>query len=202
MPEGSAGPAARRRVRAWSPTDFHLGTTRERADERLVQLILLALKKPAPIAPADIVRPLQPPRPLVAPLPPIDVEQAPAVNAAPVSTPAPAGSAGDGAAVAAPPGPGPARLDLTIPKDFYAHPPPLTPAQEVMRDPRSNHLELTKQEKLDIAFGIIECVAWQREPDGSIYRGPGHYARIQGINANPFTKHKPGTEDRGQECVK
>ena len=90
-----------------------------------------------------------------------------------MSTPAPAGSAGDGAAVAAPPGPGPARLDLTIPEDFSAHPPPLTPAQEAMRDPLSNHLELTKQEKLDMADRIIECVAWQREPDGSIYRGPG-----------------------------
>ncbi len=204
---------------------IHLGTTRERANERLVQLIMLALKRPAR-AEIDLpTRPVQPPRPLVAPLPPVEVEQLSSVPvaASPIATPAPGGAAASGAAASGaaaggaaaggaaasgaaaegtPAPPGPAKLDLTIPKDFYAHPPPLTPAQEAMRDPRSNHLELTKQEKLDIAFGIIECVAWQREPDGSIYRGPGHFARIQGINANPFTRHKPGTEDRGQECVK
>jgi hypothetical protein len=136
----------------------------------------------------------------MAPLPPVEAESPPTAAAGTpiVASPAQAGPAIDGV-----PGPsGPAKLDLAIPKDFYAHPPPLTPAQEAMRDPRSNHLELTKQEKLDIAFGVIECVAWQREPDGSIYRGPGHYARIQGISTNPFTKHKPGTEDRNQECVK
>lgn len=179
---------------------LHLGATRERADERLVQLILLAMKRPASPAPVDIARPPQAPRLRVAPLPPVVVQAPPGSDAAPVATPAPTGPAVD--PPAAPTPAGPARLDLSIPKDFYAHPPPLTPAQEAMRDPRSNPLELTKQEKLDIAFGIIECVAWQREPDGSIYRGPGHYARIQGVNANPFTKHKPGTEDRGRECVK
>lgn len=184
---------------------IHLGTTRERANERLVQLIMLALKRPAPAETALPTRPIQPPRPLVAPLPPVEVEQLSnvPVAASPIATPAPGGAAAGGAAAEGTPAPpGPAKLDLAIPKDFYAHPPPLTPAQEAMRDPRSNHLELTKQEKLDIAFGIIECVAWQRESDGSIYRGPGHFARIQGINANPFTRHKPGTEDRGQECVK
>ena len=181
---------------------LQLGTTRERADERLVQLILLALDEPAPPRQPEIARPSQPPRPLVAPLPPVVVEAPPtaAAAAAPAAPAAPSGGAGDGAAAVAPPGP--AKLDLTIPKDFYAHPPPLTPAQEAMRDPRSNHLELTKQEKLDIAFGVIECVAWQREPDGSIYRGPGHWARIQGISTNPFTRHKAGEEDRGRECVK
>ena len=181
---------------------IHQGTTRDRADERLVQLVLLALKAPARVEPPAPTRTIQPPRPLVAPLPPVAVE-APAngpLDATPAATPAPAPSGGTGDGAVAPPGP--AKLDLTIPKDFYAHPPPLTPAQEAMRDPRSNHLELTKQEKLDIAFGVVECIAWQREPDGSIYRGPGHWARVQGINVNPFTAHKPGTEDRGRECVK
>lgn len=70
------------------------------------------------------------------------------------------------------------RLKLGIPKEFFTHPPPLTAAQEAMRDPRSNKLVLTKQEQIEIDFGQIECIAWQREPDGSIYRGPGHWKRV------------------------
>ena len=178
----------------------HLHAARERGDARLLQLLLLAVTRPAPRdLPQPEPRAARPPRALVAPLPPIDVDApaspqaitAPAVATAPATGPADAAST-----------PGPAKLDLAIPKDFFAHPPKLTPAQEAMQDPRSNHLELTKQERMDIAFGSVECIAWQREPDGSIYRGPGHWRRIQGVSTNPFTGHKPGMEDRPQECVK
>lgn len=99
-------------------------------------------------------------------------------------------------------GVGPDKLDLRIPTEFYTHPPPLTRAQKAMRDPRSNRLVLTKQEQMDVDFGVVECIAWQREPDGSIYRGPGHRQRIQGIGTNPSTTHEPGGEDRPMECVK
>jgi hypothetical protein len=179
-----------------------LQTTRERADDRLASLLLL--DSPArPAAPAPDAAPLRPPRPLLAPMPLIAIESARLRDsatpiAAPESNTGAPGSAGSGAASEAASAP----LNLAIPKEFYTHPPPLTPAQEAMNDPRSNRLVLTRQEKLDVDFGVVECIAWQREPDGSIYRGPGHYQRIQGISTNPFTSHKPGTEDRGRECVK
>jgi hypothetical protein len=175
----------------------HLQTTRERANDRLASLLLLdpPPTRPAPATPAPGVAARRLPRPLLAPVPTIAVDPARLQDSA---TPIAAAGSNPGAASAAAPAP----LNLAIPKEFYAHPPPLTPAQEAMNDPRSNRLVLTRQEKLDIAFGVVECIAWQREPDGSIYRGPGHYQRIQGISTNPFTAHKPGTEDRGQECVK
>ena len=174
----------------------HLQTTRERANDRLASLLLLEPPtRPAPATPAPDVAARRLPRPLLAPLPTIAIDPARLRDSAtPIAAPGP--DPGTASAAASAP------LNLAIPKEFYAHPPPLTPAQEAMNDPRSNRLVLTRQEKLDIAFGVVECIAWQREPDGSIYRGPGHYQRIQGISTNPFTAHKPGTEDRGQECVK
>ena len=178
-----------------------LQTTRERPLDRLVTLLRfiapnarLPAREPLPM-PAT-----QAPRPLVAPLPRIDVapdDAAPAAIA-PVAGPPSSAPAGMGSASSV----GPDKLDLRIPKEFYTHPPPPTPAQEAMRDPRSNKLVLTKQEQMDVDFGVVECIAWQREPNGSIYRGPGHWQRIQGISTNPFTAHKPGTEDRNRECVK
>jgi hypothetical protein len=178
-----------------------LQTTRERPLDRLVTLLRfiapnerLPAREPLPM-PAT-----QAPRPLLAPLPTIAIapdDAAPAAMA-PVAGPPSSAPAGTGAAS----GVGPDKLDLRIPKEFYTHPPPLTPAQEAMRDPRSNKLVLTKQEQMDVDFGVVECIAWQREPNGSIYRGPGHWQRIQGIGTNPFTAHKPGTEDRNLECVK
>ena len=108
-----------------------------------------------------------------------------------------ASASGNGASA-----PGAAKLDLAIPKEFYTHPPPLTPAQEAMQDPRSNRLVLTKQEQMDVDFGVVECIAWQREADGSIYRGPGHWQRIRSVGTNAFSYHAPGKEDRPMECVR
>ena len=179
-----------------------LEVSRERPIDHLATLLeFIAQPKPAPVREALPALPrTQPPRPLIAPLPPLDIapDRAAPEATAPVAGPPSSASAGAGAAS----GPGPDKLDLRIPKDFYAKPPPLTPAQEAMRDPRSNRLVLTKQEQMDVDFGVVECIAWQREPDGSLYRGPGHWQRIQGISTNPFTAHKPGTEDRKMECVK
>ena len=173
-------------------TFLHLSATRDRADGPLLQVVMLDVRRPAPATtPLPEARPL---RPLVAPLPPVLVDAPERLPAAALPSPAPAAP------------PATPALDLRIPQDFRIHAPasapPLTPAQEAMRDPRSNHLELTRQEKMDIAFGSVECIAWQREPDGTIYRGPGHLRRIQGVGTNPFTSHKPGTEDRPMECVK
>lgn len=179
---------------------LHLQATRDRGDGRATTLLLLSPPRPDRREPTA---PLPPPRstirPLVAPLPPVDVPtpDGPTLVASP---PAAAGTDGPRADKPAS-APAPA-LDLKIPKSFFEDKPKLTPAQEAMQDPRSNHLELTRQEKLDIAFGVIECVAWQREPDGSIYRGPGHLRRVQGVSTNPFTHHQPGKEDRPTECVK
>jgi hypothetical protein len=177
----------------------HLQTTRDRTQERTTSLLLIDLPPaPAPPHPPAHAEP-KPPRPLLAPLPPAEAA-APASlhdSATPLAT-ADTATASSGTAASMP---GPAKLDLTIPKDFYAHPPPLTPAQEALQDPRSNRLVLTRQEQMDIAFGVVECIAWQRMPDGSIYRGPGHRQRIQGLSTNPFTRHKPGEEDRPSECV-
>ena len=71
-----------------------------------------------------------------------------------------------------------------------------------MQDPRSNRLVLTKQEQMDVDFGVVECIAWQREPSGGIYRGPGHWQRVRDVSTNAFTSHRPGQEDRSMECVK
>jgi hypothetical protein len=177
---------------------FHLQTTRERVRERLTSLLLI--DTPTKPAPAETRPAATPPRPLLAPLPPAQVDAPPSLRDS--ATPAAMAAAATGAPGAAASMPGPARLDLRIPKDFYAHPPKLTPAQEAMQDPRSNRLVLTRQEQMDVAFGGVECIAWQRMPDGSIYRGPGHHQRIQGISTNPFTQHKPGAEDRPEECVR
>jgi len=169
---------------------------RDRALERITLLRLLPMPRRPETAPAlPPPRGAVAPRPLLAPLPWLDPEltaerraDAPLATASTSVAQAPAASA---------------PLDLKIPRSFFdAKPPALTPAQEAMRDPRSNHLELTHQEKLDIAFGAIECIAWQREPDGSIYRGPGHYRRVSDVSTNAFTSHRPGSEDRPMECVK
>ena len=177
----------------------HLRTTRAVANDRLVTLLLTAPPTKS-ISPPHAIESTRAPRPLVAPLPPIDVE-APAIDAGSVIAvaPAPGNAAASGNAASAP---GPAKLDLAIPKEFYTHPPPLTPAQEAMQDPRSNRLVLTKQEQMDVDFGVVECIAWQREPNGSIYRGPGHWQRVRDVSTNPFTAHRPGQEDRSMECVK
>jgi hypothetical protein len=178
-----------------------LRTTREPSGERLVTLLLSVLTKPPPALAKPIARPLpaRKPKPVPVPVPAAAAEPPRSIHDSATPIAAPEGDS-------TPPGGGtasaPAPLNLEIPKEFFAHPPPLTPAQEAMRDPRSNRLVLTKQEQLDVDFGVVECIAWQREPDGSIYRGPGHYQRIQGISTNPFTTHKAGHEDRGQECVK
>ena len=182
---------------------IHLRTTRELGTDRLATLLLLdAKRKPVPVTPTPEAASARPPRPLVAPIPAITVDpQRLRDSATPIATlesnalgPATAATGSASGTASAP-------LNLAIPKEFYKQA-PLTPAQEAMNDPRSNRLVLTKQEQLDIAFGVVECIAWQREPDGSIYRGPGHRQRIQGISTNPFTAHKPGGEDRPMECVK
>ena len=177
----------------------HLRTTRAVANDRLVTLLLTA-PPPKDTSPPQATEPARSPRPLVAPLPPIEVEASP-IDAGSVFAvaPAPANAAASGSAASAP---GPAKLDLAIPKEFYTHPPALTPAQEAMQDPRSNRLVLTKQEQMDVDFGVVECIAWQREPNGSIYRGPGHWQRVRDVSTNTFTSHRPGQEDRSMECVR
>ena len=179
----------------------HLRTPRARPDEQVATLLLDAARRPAPTAAHRDTTAARPPRPLIAPLPPVDIEP-PHDSATPVGTPEAKPDAGSLTGAGAASAPAPPPLNLAIPREFYAHPPPLTPAQEAMADPRSNRLVLTRQEKLDVAFGVVECIAWQRMPDGSIYRGPGHRQRIQGIGTNPFTAHKPGAEDRPEECVR
>jgi hypothetical protein len=106
---------------------------------------------------------------------------------------------------AATPGGAPARgapLNLALPPGFDARSAPLTPAQEARRDPRSNTLVLSPSERMSIALGQIECIAWEREPDGSIWRGPGHLQRIQDVDTNPFGGPGPSGEDRPVECVR
>ena len=88
----------------------------------------------------------------------------------------------------------------------------LTAASEALRDPRSNRLVLTPAEKRLVAFtaaahggGLAsgeqytgfdgECIVWQREPDGTIYRGPGHYRQAPGVPARRDGSHV-------MECVK
>ena len=174
-----------------------LQATRERPGEGMLTLLLTAPAPRVPVTPLPQPKPATrlAPRLVALPAPADDPAHSIHDSATPVAT-EPAGAAPAAASA------GSAPLNLAIPKEFFTHPPPLTPAQEAMQDPRSNRLVLTKQEQMDVDFGVVECIAWQRQPDGSIYRGPGRWQRIQGISANPFTSHKPGTEDRGRECVR
>ena len=48
----------------------------------------------------------------------------------------------------------------------------------------------------------VECIAWQREPNGGIYRGPGHRQRVRDVRHEPVHHAPPGQEDRPMECVK
>jgi hypothetical protein len=175
-----------------------LRATRERAGEGMLTILLRTPPPPPPSVPlpapaaARSLPVLVAPVPIVAPTPQQAAEAPVAVAIA-----APASGAASAPATAAS---GP--LNLKIPKEFFSHPPPLTPAQQAMDDPRSNHIELTKQEKIDIAFGAIECIVRERQPDGTIWRGPGHLKRMQGVSTNSFTAHKPGEEDRPMECVR
>ncbi len=93
------------------------------------------------------------------------------------TSPTPPGAAGPPSA--APP------LDLRLPRDSTDRAGAPTPAEEAMRDPRSNTLRLTPGERLQLAFGQVECIAWQRMPDGSIYRGPGHLRRAPDVAPRP-----------------
>jgi hypothetical protein len=184
-----------------------LKSSRDRPIDDMVTLFFSALPKKAwqPPAPARRQEPRKPAKPVAVVAPAQAPVQEPAQrlhdSSAPItvsgSGAAPSASAASGAIAAHPPA-----LDLAIPKEFFTHPPPLTAAQEAMLDPRSNRLVLTKREQIDLDFGAIECIAWQREPDGTIYRGPGHLKRVQDVGTNPFTFHERGREDRHEECVK
>jgi hypothetical protein len=176
--------------------------------DSIVTLMLTVLpKKTAPVVAARTepvvdrrkaeapARPARPTEPVAVTAPPRDEPQA-------ITLPDAGAAGAANGANAAPAGASSPHLNLAIPKEFYTHPPPLTPAQEAKMDPRSNRLVLTKREQIDIDFGLYECVAWVREPDGTIYRGPGHLQRVQGVSTNPFTYHEAGKEDRNMECVK
>jgi hypothetical protein len=190
-----------------------LKSTRDLPGEGMVTLFLRALpRKPASNSESSARRERHPPPKVVrAPVPDAVAIATPALDAAqrvhdidaPVVAAAP-GVAASGSLAAAPGAAGAAvaPLNLAIPKEFFSKPPPLTPAQEAMMDPRSNRLVLTRQEQIEVDFGQIECIAWVREPDGTIYRGPGHLQRVQDVGTNPFTFHARGREDRHEECVK
>lgn len=82
------------------------------------------------------------------------------------------------------------QLSLKLPQGYLAmrptSAPQLNPAQEALRDPRSNTLKLTSKELTAISDGEIECIAWKRLPNGEIYRGPGHRQRVPGLEPNPI----------------
>jgi hypothetical protein len=184
-----------------------LKSSRDRPSDDMVTLFFSALPKKAwqppmparrqeprrPVKPVTVVAPTQ--APVQEPAQPIHDSSAPITESGSGATPS--ASPASGAIAGHPPG-----LNLAIPKEFFTRPPPLTAGQEAMLDPRSNRLVLTKREQIDIDFGAIECIAWQREPDGTIYRGPGHFKRVQDVGTNPFTFHARGREDRHEECVK
>lgn len=169
-----------------------LKSTREHPAEGLAMLKLSAFTKPVPReVPAKAPPPPLPRRraafaPVAEPRPPTVADPPPAPDAPPAML----------APVDAPP-PAAAPLNLALPKEFFdrerEHERHLAPAEEAMRDPRSNKLVLTKQEQIEIDFGQYECIAWQREPDGSIYRGPGRLKRVNNIPMGGKTIY---------ECVK
>jgi hypothetical protein len=95
----------------------------------------------------------------------------------------------------APATPSASPLDLRLRPDLGEQTKPLTPAKEAMQDPRSNTLRLTRDERLRLVLGEAECIAWQRMPNGSVYRGAGHLRPSFDVPPRP-----DGT--RVMECVR
>lgn len=89
-------------------------------------------------------------------------------------------SAAAAASPAVPPAPSPAPLSLTLPRGLTPPTPP-RPAQLALRDPRANAVKLTPEERLAIAAGTIDCVIEERQPDGSVVRGPGRLVSVMAI---------------------
>jgi hypothetical protein len=165
-----------------------LSVDRQPEDMRVAWLHLHAAAPPARTAPPALARR----RPRIA----AATGAAPSPLAAPESPPGEPSPAPDAPAIAAGPSTPPSapRLDLRLPPRVTEDRLPLTPAQDAMRDPRSNTLRLTPAERLLADLGGAECIAWQRMPDGRIFRGPGHSRAVPGMPARP-------DGSRVQECV-
>lgn len=126
--------------------------------------------KPAPPMAAPVLTP--PPAPAMVPPPSLEIASEPV----PVSPAPPGARASTGAVASAPAdaaqGSGPAPLIVRIPA--AGKPGQFTPFQNpATNDPRSRSIRLTFEEKMAIAAGTAECFLEEREPDGSIWRGPG-----------------------------
>ncbi len=144
-----------------------------RPDPAQSWLRLLTPKTPAatpPAAPRAPTLPL-PAAPALIPPPALEIAAAPpptSSNGSP--TTAPDAAADNGPASKA--GSGTAPLIVRIPS--AGKPGQFTPFQNpATNDPRSRSIRLTFEEKMAIAAGTAECFLEEREPDGSIWRGPG-----------------------------
>lgn len=142
-------------------------------------LRLLTPKTPAatpPAAPRAPVLPL-PPAPALIPPPALDIAAEPPAATPPAAqapTSAAPGPAANSGSTASPyqAGNGSAPLIVRIPS--AGKPGQFTPFQNpATNDPRSRSIRLTFEEKMAIAAGTAECFLEEREPDGSIWRGPG-----------------------------
>lgn len=140
-----------------------------------MQLRLLAPKPglSAAMPRPPLARPVLTP-PLALPLlqPPSIEITTPATVAAPPAEAATAGPAQGPAAAATSSGNSPAPLIVRIPA--AGKPGQFTPWHNpATQDPRSRSIRLTFEEKMAVAAGTSECFLEEREPDGSIWRGPG-----------------------------
>lgn len=137
-------------------------------------LRLLTPKVPVsapPAAPRAPTLPL-PPAPALIPPPALEIAAAqpaaPQTQATPSTTPSAAADSGPAHNA----GSGTAPLIVRIPS--AGKPGQFTPFQNpATNDPRSRSIRLTFEEKMAIAAGTAECFLEEREPDGSIWRGPG-----------------------------
>lgn len=68
------------------------------------------------------------------------------------------------------------------------------------QDPRSRSIRLTFEEKMAIAAGTSECFLEEREPDGSIWRGPGKLK--QRASASALTGAAASAGGRVTLCVR
>jgi hypothetical protein len=136
-------------------------------------------------APAPVARPVRVPPAARAqmtskPQPPIDapVVAAPMTEApaAPAATSAESSSTDSAASTASTTGTASAsgRSPLVISLPRSGRPGEFSPSYNpAAHDPRSNSIRLTFSEKMALATGNAQCFLEERNPDGSIYRGPG-----------------------------
>jgi hypothetical protein len=135
------------------------------------------MSRPLRVPPAARAQMTLKPQPSVdAALAAVPMSAAQMAPVAPAATSAESGSTDSAASTASTTGTASAsgRAPLVISLPRSGRPGEFSPSYNpAAHDPRSNSIRLTFSEKMALATGNAQCFLEERNPDGSIYRGPG-----------------------------